>query len=59
VRRYCLTPTQPMTYAVGKQQILDMRAELGGPSLKEFHDRLLSSGTIPFTLVRQEMLARP
>jgi len=58
VRRYCLTPTQPMTYAVGKQQILDMRAELGGFSLKEFHDRLLASGTIPFTLVRQEMLAQ-
>lgn len=58
VRRYCLSPTQPMTYAVGKQQILDMRAELGGLGLREFHDRLLASGTIPFTLVRHEMLAR-
>ncbi|MDP8924470.1 MAG: DUF885 domain-containing protein [Chloroflexota bacterium] len=57
VRRYCLSPTQPMTYAVGKQQILDMRSELGGLGIREFHDRLLASGTIPFTLVRQEMLA--
>jgi len=58
VRRYCLTPTQPMTYAVGKQQILDLRAEFGSLPLREFHDRLLGSGSIPFTLVRNEMLAQ-
>jgi uncharacterized protein (DUF885 family) len=58
VRRYCATPTQPMTYAMGKEQILALRSELGDLALREFHDRLLASGTLPFALIREEMLAR-
>jgi len=58
VRRYAMTPTQPMSYLAGKQQILDLRAEFSSLPRKEFHDRLLSSGTIPLTLVRREMLAQ-
>lgn len=57
VRRYCANPTQPMSYAMGKQQILALRDELGDLSLRDFHDRLLASGTLPFTLVREEMTA--
>ncbi|MBA2448616.1 MAG: DUF885 domain-containing protein [Chloroflexi bacterium] len=56
VRRYCTTPTQPMTYAIGKEQILALRDELASLSPRAFHDRLLASGTLPFSLVRQEML---
>lgn len=57
VRRYCQTPTQPMTYAMGKQRILALREEFSTLSPREFHDRLLGSGTLPFALVREEMLA--
>lgn len=58
VKRYCSTPTQPMSYLVGKAQIMDLRRELrlaeGKRSkLKEFHDLLLSFGTIPVALVRE------
>jgi uncharacterized protein (DUF885 family) len=58
VRRYCMTPTQPMTYAMGKEQILALREQFADLPPREFHDRLLASGTLPFALVRQEMRAR-
>jgi uncharacterized protein (DUF885 family) len=56
VRRYTQSPTQPMSYLTGKQQILDLResqaARLGaGFDLRSFHDRLLSYGTIPVALI--------
>ncbi len=60
VKRYCSTPTQPMSYLVGKVQIMDLRREYRlreakGGELKEFHDRLLSFGTIPIALVREAL----
>ncbi|MBV8365479.1 MAG: DUF885 domain-containing protein, partial [Candidatus Eremiobacteraeota bacterium] len=60
VRRYTLYPTQPMSYLVGKQQIMDLRERekqrLGSAfSLREFHDRLLSQGTIPVALVESAL----
>lgn len=55
VRRYAMTPTQPMSYLAGKQQILNLRAEFSSLPMKDFHDGLLSSGTIPVELVRREM----
>ncbi|MCC6175961.1 MAG: DUF885 domain-containing protein [Chloroflexi bacterium] len=57
VRRYCLTPTQPMSYAMGKEQILALRSELSELSLQQFHDRLLAGGTLQPALIRLEMLA--
>jgi uncharacterized protein (DUF885 family) len=56
VRRYTQTPTQPMSYLIGKHQILDLRERerrrLGSEfSLHNFHDRLLSYGTIPVALI--------
>src|SRR5450755_30015 len=56
VRRYTQSPTQPMSYLTGKQQILELResqaARLGaGFDLCSFHDRLLSFGTIPVALI--------
>jgi uncharacterized protein (DUF885 family) len=57
VRRYTMSPTQPMTYAMGKHAILELRKEHSKLSLRDFHDRLLSHGTIPLALVRRAMSA--
>jgi uncharacterized protein (DUF885 family) len=61
VKRYTYTPTQPMTYVMGKMEILKLRDDfkkLKGKafSLKKFHDQLLSYGTIPVQMVRERML---
>jgi uncharacterized protein (DUF885 family) len=61
VKRYTQSPTQPMSYIVGKMEILrlrdDYRKQQGAAySLKEFHDHLLSYGSIPIGLVRGLML---
>jgi uncharacterized protein (DUF885 family) len=63
VKRYTTDPTQPMSYIVGKKAILELRdtyREKKGSSfdLKEFHDRLLSFGTVPPNLVRDRILPR-
>jgi hypothetical protein len=64
VLRYTRTPTQPMSYAVGKQAILDLREEVRrrlGPAfdLGAFHDDLLSFGSIPIALIRSRMMGAP
>jgi hypothetical protein len=61
VRRYCLQPTQPMSYLVGKTQILALRQEyrdrMGDSfSRRDFHDRLLAEGSIPVSLIRRKLL---
>jgi uncharacterized protein (DUF885 family) len=61
VRRYTQTPTQPMSYLIGKLEILSLReavkaAEGASFSLKSFHDRLLSYGSIPIAMIKKEML---
>jgi uncharacterized protein (DUF885 family) len=61
VKRYTFSPTQPMTYAMGKIEILklkdDFRKVKGRAfNLKKFHDQLLSYGTIPVQMVRERML---
>lgn len=61
VRRYTQTPTQPMSYLIGKREILALRDEyrsLRGAAwnLREFHDSLLSWGSIPVAMVRRGML---
>jgi hypothetical protein len=63
VKRYCMTPTQPSSYLLGKIQILELRAEaqrkLGARfNLHDFHAALLASGTIPLALVREELWPR-
>lgn len=62
VKRYTKTPTQPLSYAVGKREILGIREELRrregrGFSLKSFHRRLLQFGSIPPRLVRERILS--
>ena len=61
VRRYITTPGQPSSYLVGKLQILqlldDCKAARGQAfELKEFHDDLLSHGSIPISLLRRLVL---
>jgi uncharacterized protein (DUF885 family) len=63
VRRYCLHPTQAMSYLVGKLQIQALREEAqrkqgSAFDLHDFHAALLASGTIPLALVREELWAR-
>ena len=61
VRRYLLTPTQPMTYIMGRRALLSLREEIQRKEgnrfrLRDFHDRLLSHGSLPPTLLRQALL---
>ena len=63
VRRYCLSPSQPMSYLVGKTQLLALRDEFQKQtgerySLRDFHDRLLAEGSIPVSLIRRKLLAQ-
>lgn len=63
VRRYVLTPTEPMSYLVGQSLLMEIRAEaarrLGGRfDLQGFHTELLACGTIPPTLLRDELWER-
>jgi len=63
VKRYTLTPTQPMSYLIGKLQILAMREEIRQRlgerfDLREFHAQLLACGTLPPSLVREELAER-
>lgn len=58
---YTANPGHAMTYLVGKQQILALQAELiraqgGGFSLRDFHDRLWLEGNVPLALQRFEIL---
>lgn len=60
--RYTFSPTYQSSYLLGKEQILKLRSEyqqkLGEKfTLKAFHDKLTSYGSIPVALVRREMLA--
>jgi len=63
VKRYVLSPTQPLSYFVGMLEILDIRsqarARLGGRfSLSDFHLALLGVGALPPSLVREELWTR-
>jgi uncharacterized protein (DUF885 family) len=61
VRRYTATPTQPMSYLIGKLEILKLIDEYKKrhpqASLKEVHDAVLSCGSLPPRLMRERLLA--
>lgn len=64
VRRYCAEPTYPMSYAIGRREIMRLRdrwRQVRGPDapLREFHDHLLSWGTIPPSLIGNAMGLEP
>ncbi|RLE27550.1 hypothetical protein DRJ54_07630 [Candidatus Acetothermia bacterium] len=56
VRRYTSSPTQPLSYLVGKLEILklieEFKAKAPGGSLRELHDAILSCGSLPPRLMR-------
>ena len=59
VTRYTFSPTQPMSYLVGKRQIIELKNDYQKNTrdqfdLKTFHDKLLSFGSIPVCLIRRE-----
>lgn len=61
VRRYTLTPTQPMSYLMGKLEILKLidehKKSHPQASLKEVHDTVLSCGSLPPRLMRERLFA--
>jgi uncharacterized protein (DUF885 family) len=61
VRRYTLSPTQPMSYLIGKLEILKIIDEYKKrhprASPKEVHDAVLSCGSLPPRLMRERLLA--
>ena len=63
VKRYTTSPTQPMSYLTGKMVLLTLREEMKarlGPrfDLHDFHGAVLAAGTLPVTLVCDEVRAR-
>lgn len=63
IKRYTISPTQPMSYIVGKKQILELREKVRklkgkGFGLKDFHDQLLDFGSIPISLIEPLMLSQ-
>lgn len=62
VRRYTSSPTQPMSYLVGKLEILklieEFKAENPGKNMRELHDAILSCGSLPPRLMRRSLSLR-
>jgi hypothetical protein len=62
VDRYISWPGQALAYKLGELTILGLRAEAQntlGPKFDErgFHDRLLAIGSVPLTVMQQQMRA--
>lgn len=63
VLRYCMTPTQPMSYVVGKVIFLELREQVRARQgakfeLGAFHDAILATSTVPAPLAAEEVLER-
>ncbi len=61
VKFYTYSPTYPMSYTLGKLEILRLREDYKKTkgrafNLKEFHDKLISYGSIPVQMIRERML---
>ena len=60
VKRYTLSPTQPMSYLIGREMLFRMRAryqerEKDRFTLRRFHSEVLSRGSIPPSLMEEEI----
>ena len=60
VRRYCAEPAYPLSYAVGRRELLKLRddfrtAQGTAFTLRSFHDAILRYGGLPVTLIRWGM----
>lgn len=63
-KRYSESPTQPSSYILGREKILELREKMkerdGAKfTLKGFHTDLLTKGSVPPTLSAKELLATP
>lgn len=63
IKRYINNPIQPSSYLLGKIQLLELkevyrRLKGDGFNLKEFHDELLSHGSIPIKLIKRLLLSQ-
>ena len=64
VKRYTTSPTQPMTYVMGKLLLMDIKErvkrDLGNAfDLKKFHDDLLNYGSIHPPLIAERLVSQP
>jgi uncharacterized protein (DUF885 family) len=62
VKRYTMSPTQPLCYLIGKLEILKLREEYQKKkgmnfSLYEFHEKFLRASSLPIPLIRKELLS--
>ena len=61
VNRYIQTPTQPMSYLMGKIEIMqivdDYRTRFPDHSLKQMHDAILNCGSLPPRLMRRRLFS--
>jgi uncharacterized protein (DUF885 family) len=58
IKRYTMTPAQPLSYLIGRERFVAMRERFkqrGSFSLKAFHAEVLSHGTIAPGLVEREI----
>lgn len=60
VKRYTMSPTQPLAYLTGREAIFAIRAKYKerrkeAYSLKQFHTELLTRGTLPPGLLEREL----
>ncbi len=62
VNRYTQSPTQPMSYLMGKYEILQIvdayQARFPDHSLKQMHDAILRGGSLPPRLMRRHLFER-
>ena len=61
VRRYTTSPTQPLSYLIGKAEIMRLKArvesKLGSEfNLRQFHNRLISFASLPTKFIAELML---
>jgi uncharacterized protein (DUF885 family) len=62
VNRYTQTPTQPMSYLMGKHEIMQVvdeyKTRYPDHGLKQMHDVMLSCGSLPPRLMRQRLFSQ-
>lgn len=62
VNRYTKSPTQPMSYLMGKHEIMQVvdeyRTRYPDHSLKQMHDAIVAGGSLPPRLLRKRLFER-
>ncbi|MBK6694413.1 MAG: DUF885 domain-containing protein [Myxococcales bacterium] len=63
VKRYTMTPTQPLAYLIGREKLFALRERVKARdgkafSLKKFHEEVLTKGTVAPSLVEEEIFGK-